>query len=108
VTTRLILNDDGTMISPLAPFQIRLGFGTSALDLTQAPKGNLIELRYTKNELHFVRPVEPVTTQLVVNTVFPTRGPDGGGNTIAMYGENFDSNGCNNNRGCSMFAGYNR
>jgi IPT/TIG domain/Glucose / Sorbosone dehydrogenase len=92
-TTRLILSDDGTTISPLAPYLIELGFGTKALDHTQAPNGNLVELRYAINELHYVRPVEAVTTQLVVNTVFPVRGPNAGGHTISLYGENFDTNG---------------
>jgi Glucose / Sorbosone dehydrogenase/IPT/TIG domain len=94
-TTRLILSDDGTTVHPLAPYQIKMGYGTNALDMTQAPNGNLVEVRYSVNQLHYVRPIEAVTTQLVVNTVFPVRGPNAGGNVISIYGVNFNMNGPN-------------
>jgi IPT/TIG domain len=92
-TTRLILSDDGTSLHPLAPYLIKMGIGTKGLDHTQAPNGNIIELRYAINEIHYNRPVEPATTELVVNTIFPVRGPTAGGNTVSLYGENFGING---------------
>ena len=92
-TTRLILSENGTTVSPFAPNLIPMGFGSNAIDMTQAPNGNLIEVRYTKNELHYIRPVEPVTSLLVVNTVFPTRGLNGGNMSISIYGENLNRNG---------------
>lgn len=88
---RVILSENGTSVSPDSSLPISMGIGSNTLDVTQAPNGNLIEVRYTNNEIFYNRPDEPATTELIVKTVFPHRGRSAGGDLISIYGDNFDT-----------------
>lgn len=89
---RLILNDDGTEIIPQSIPPIEIG-GGGTLDVTQAPSGSLVDARYLVGAIHYYRPVEPETTDLVVKGVFPRRGDQAGGSQLAVYGVNMDKYG---------------
>jgi hypothetical protein len=65
--------------------------GLNGLDITQAPDGTLIEVSFTVNSLFYHKPVEPATVELVVKSVFPRRGTEGGGNILSVYGVNMDN-----------------
>jgi glucose/arabinose dehydrogenase len=87
---RAVLTPDGTqLISSMKKEPIQLGRGSFGIDVTQAPNGNLIEMRYAQDNLFFQRPTDPATTNLVVHTCFPSRGPMAGNNTLSIYGLNF-------------------
>jgi hypothetical protein len=66
-----------------------LNIGYQGLDLTQAPNGNLIEMRYQNNTVFYHKPIETATSTMTVLTVFPRRGRNGGGSTLSVYGVNF-------------------
>jgi glucose/arabinose dehydrogenase len=89
--SRLILNEDGTDVVPQSYKFIPLDIGTGALDVTQAPNGNLIDFRYESNFVTYYAPVDAPKTIPVVNTVWPYRGPASGGNMLSIYGQNFGS-----------------
>lgn len=87
---RVILTPDGTAVipesNPALPF-----IGNGGLNVAQSPSGTLIEVRLPDNALWFHKPLEPAITQLYVNGVFPSRGGQAGGNTLKVYGVNFNS-----------------
>lgn len=90
---RVILTPDGTAILPsLNKKPLQMNIGDQGLDLTQAPNGNLMEMRYTNQTVYFQRPIEPPTTMLIAKTCFPRRGPTAGGNKLSIYGVNFNLN----------------
>jgi IPT/TIG domain len=89
----LVLNEDGSAVSPEASLPISMGLGSFVLDITQAPNGNIIEIRYAENEIYH-RPVEETTTNLKTYC-FPHRGGTSGGNLLSIYGVNFNKNGRN-------------
>jgi glucose/arabinose dehydrogenase len=86
---RLILNDDGTNLVPQSLTYIPLDIGDGSLDVTQAPNGNLAEMRHTTNAIYYHAPMVAATTELVIHSVFPSRGRISGGSTMAIYGVNF-------------------
>jgi IPT/TIG domain/Glucose / Sorbosone dehydrogenase len=91
---RTIVSSDGRAILPaLNKKGIVMGIGNLGLDITQAPNGNLVEMRYPVNLVYYYRPVEPETTSLIAKTCFPRRGPVSGGNTLSIYGVNFNARG---------------
>jgi IPT/TIG domain len=87
---RTVLSADGLSAHPLSVPATELT-GSSGLDVTQAPNGNLIEVRYTRNMISVNVPTEAATSELKVNSVFPTRGSQAGGTLLRIYGTNFGS-----------------
>lgn len=65
--------------------------GDDGLDVTQAPNGNLIDCRYTKNLLYVHQPDEPHATAIAIKSVFPHRGGKAGGSTLKIYGTNLSN-----------------
>jgi IPT/TIG domain/Glucose / Sorbosone dehydrogenase len=90
---RVILTPDGSAVLPSITKPIPLDLGELGLDLTQAPNGNLIEMRYGGNAIFYNKPMEAATAAMLVKTVFPRRGVNGGGNTLYVYGVNFKTAG---------------
>lgn len=94
---RIILTPDGLGVvpesNPPIPLVGKTGqqVGKSGLAVTQAPNGNLIEVRLDSNALYYNKPNEAPTTVLQVKAVFPRRGGQAGGNTQSIYGVNFGS-----------------
>ena len=89
---RSVLISDGNEVHPLSVPGIKL-LGRSGLDVTQAPNGNLIEIRYIASAIYVSHPVEPKSSSLKVNSVFPARGSVVGGTILKIYGVNFGQNG---------------
>jgi IPT/TIG domain len=87
---RIILSPDGLAVVPQSIPAIPL-VGDWGLDVTQAPNGNLIEVRLPTNNLYYHKPVEAATTELRVVSVFPRRGPNAGGTNLNIYGVNLNS-----------------
>ena len=85
---RTVLSPDGLSVNTLSMPGISL-VGRNGLDLAQAPNGNLIEVRYLNSSLWVDVPIEPPTTSLIVNSVFPSRGSQVGGTRLRIYGRNF-------------------
>jgi IPT/TIG domain len=85
---RTVLSPDGLSANLLSVPGISL-VGRSGLDVTQAPNGNLIEVRYLTNSIWVDIPVETATSALQVNSVFPSRGSQAGGTLLRIYGRNF-------------------
>jgi IPT/TIG domain len=85
---RTVLSSDGLSANPLTIPGIAL-IGTGGLDVTQAPNGNLIEVRYITNSIFVDRPVEAPAALLKVSSVFPSRGGVAGGTILRVYGSNF-------------------
>jgi IPT/TIG domain/Glucose / Sorbosone dehydrogenase len=91
---RVALSPDGRAIhSALNQKGVAMNIGNLGLDITQAPNGNLIEMRYPINTVNYYRPIEPSTTDIIAKTCFPRRGPTGGGNLLSIYGVNFNTRG---------------
>jgi hypothetical protein len=84
---RAILSPDGQSILPESTPPIAL-VGAAGLDVTQAPNGNLIEVRLSSNSLGVHIAQEAATTSLQVKAVFPRRGGQAGGNKLTIYGTN--------------------
>jgi IPT/TIG domain len=89
---RSVLISDGLDVHPLSVPGIPL-IGGAGLDVTQAPNGNLIEIRYIANTIFVNRPIEPKDSTLKVHSVFPTRGSEVGGTILKIYGVNFGRSG---------------
>jgi hypothetical protein len=89
---RSVLISDGLKVHPLSVPGIPL-LGGAGLDVTQAPNGNLIEIRYVANTIFVSRPIEPKSPTLKVYSIFPTRGSVLGGTILKIYGVNFGPNG---------------
>jgi glucose/arabinose dehydrogenase len=89
--SRLILNDDGTGLVPESLAPISLDIGDQGLDVTLAPNGNLIEVRYVPETVAYYKPYEKDTDRLIVKSVFPHRGRSSGGTILSIYGVNFVS-----------------
>ena len=85
---RTVLSSDGLSANALTIPGLTL-LGRSGLDVAQAPNGNLIEIRYTSNNIFVSRPIETTTAAIRVNSVFPTRGSVAGGTKLRIYGWNF-------------------
>jgi IPT/TIG domain/Glucose / Sorbosone dehydrogenase len=88
---RIILTPDGKGVIPQSDPAIQLTPDVDALDVTQAPDGTLISTSLERNALHFHKPIEQPTTNLKVNSVFPGRGSQVGGNTLKIFGVNFNN-----------------
>jgi hypothetical protein len=88
---RTVLSADGLSVHPLTVPAIPLT-GSGGLDVTQAPNGNLIEVRLVTNSLWVNVPIDAPTSVLTVNSVFPTRGGQAGGTSLHIYGVNFPIN----------------
>jgi hypothetical protein len=86
---RVVLTPDGTGVLPTITSPIPMNIGYLGLDLTQAPNGNLIEMRYQNNTVYVHKPVELPSTTMKVKTAFPRRGRSGGGTILNIYGINF-------------------
>jgi IPT/TIG domain len=84
------LTHPGKSVLPSISAPIPLFIGNDGLDITQAPNGNLIETRYQNQTLWYHKPIEPVSDTMVVKTMYPRRGRGGGGNTLSLYGVNFN------------------
>jgi glucose/arabinose dehydrogenase len=87
--TRVILHADGDRL--VVNRSLPLNIGSSGLDITQAPNGNLIEMQYSVDSLAVIRPVLADIGVMVVTTVFPRRGPNAGGYPVSIFGMNFGS-----------------
>ena len=87
---RIILTPDGQGVIPQSDPPIILTPDVDALDVTQAPDGTLISTSLDQNALYFHKPIEAVTTILQIKSVYPRRGGQTGGNTLMIFGENFD------------------
>jgi glucose/arabinose dehydrogenase len=87
---RIVLTPDGTAAVTESKNGIPLN-GDKGLDLTLAPDGTIIEARYSLNQVWYQKPIETKTSTLKIYTVFPYRGPSTGGNTLSIYGANFDN-----------------
>lgn len=93
--SRVVLNADGDGIvgeKRVMPLNI----GSSGLDITQAPNGNIIEINFANDSISVITPViadEIISSSdvMIVTTVFPRRGPNTGGNTLSIFGVNFVS-----------------
>jgi hypothetical protein len=88
---RTVLSADGLSVNSLSQPALPL-VGSSGLDLTQAPNGNLIEIRYSENTIFVQKPTEAASAVLKVYTVFPSRGGLAGGTLLKIYGANFGTN----------------
>ena len=103
---RIILTPNGKGVIPQSDPAIQLTPDVDALDVTQAPDGTLISTSLDQNALYFHRPVEAATTKLTIKSVYPRRGGQIGGNTLMIFGENFDTILSVNvgGRGCNLTA----
>jgi Glucose / Sorbosone dehydrogenase/IPT/TIG domain len=89
---RAIVTDDGKGIIPsLDKKGLAMNIGEIGLDLTQAPNGNLIDVRFGSASIYYYKPVETATTALVAKTCFPRRGRSAGGNILSIYGINMNT-----------------
>lgn len=87
---RVVLTNDGLNVVPESVQALPL-VGDWGLDVAQAPNGNLIEVRLPSNALYYHKPVEEITSQIRIVSVFPSRGSNAGGSTLHIYGVNLDS-----------------
>jgi IPT/TIG domain len=87
--SRVVLTDDGLNVVPESLQALPL-VGDWGLDVTQAPNGNLIEVRLPSNALYYHKPVEDITSQLRIVSVFPSRGSNAGGSILYVYGVNLN------------------
>jgi hypothetical protein len=85
---RIVLSRDGNSVIPTSIPAIEL-IGDGGLAVTQAPNGNLFEARFDTNSIYVYRPIEPLSTQMVINTIYPRRGGLVGGSTLSIFGANF-------------------
>jgi hypothetical protein len=88
---RIVLAPDGKSVIPQSDPYIELTSDVDALDVTQAPDGTLISSSLDRNAVYFHKPIEEVTTQLKVLSVYPRRGGQSGGNVLKLYGVNFQN-----------------
>ena len=86
---RVVLTEDGLNVVAESLQALPL-VGDWGLDVTQAPNGNLIEVRLPSNALYYHKPVEEITSQIRITSVFPCRGGNAGGSVIHIYGGNLD------------------
>jgi IPT/TIG domain len=89
--SRIILRPDGLGVIPQSNPALALGIGAQGLSLTQAPDGTLIDIRYGIGSVYYHKAIEAATTALKVHSVFPRRGPAGGGYLLNVFGVNLDS-----------------
>ena len=85
---RTVLSSDGLSANQLTIPGLTL-LGRSGLDVTQAPNGNLIEVRYPSSSIFVSRPIESATSIIRVSSVFPYRGGLAGGTPLRIFGMNF-------------------
>lgn len=87
---RVILNPDGLGVDPQSMKPIPF-CGDGGLDVTQAPNGNMIDVRLNTNTMYYYQPNEAPTSTLGVKAVFPQRGGNAGGTMLSVYGVNLNS-----------------
>jgi glucose/arabinose dehydrogenase len=89
---RVILSSDGRTVIPESnpPLPLIDGYG---LSVTQAPSGELMEARINSNQIWYHVPVEPATTKMVVQSVFPNRGGTVGGSSLQIFGKHLIQSG---------------
>jgi hypothetical protein len=87
---RVVLTEDGLNVVPESMQALPL-VGDWGLDVTQAPNGNLVEVRLPSNALYYHKPVEDVTSEVRIASVFPSRGSNAGGSILYIYGVNLNS-----------------
>jgi Glucose / Sorbosone dehydrogenase/IPT/TIG domain len=88
---RIILTPDGKGVIPQSDPAILLTPDVDALDVTQAPDGTLISTSLDQNALYFHKPIEVPTTKIQVKSCYPRRGGRVGGNTLTIFGVNFQN-----------------
>ena len=86
---RIVLSASGESVLQFSDPAIKLG-GDENLDLTQAPDGTIVSARYPANDIWYYKPVEPASSTVTIKSVFPRRGGLAGGQTLSIYGENFN------------------
>jgi hypothetical protein len=86
---RVILGIDGRSVIPESDPALNF-IGNAGLDIVQSPSGTLIEARLVDNSLFAHKPIEPTLSIVYINAVFPRRGGTAGGNTLKIYGVNFN------------------
>jgi len=64
-----------------------------ALDIVQGPDGTLFTAKHSGNLIKFYKPDEATSMGLKVKSVFPRRGPQSGGSTLTIYGDNLYTSG---------------
>jgi hypothetical protein len=89
---RVILSPDGRSTDTPGDKPVRLTRDAAALDVTQAPNGNLIGAGYKENEVHVYKPIEPDSPVMTIKACYPRRGSVVGGSKLTIYGINFGSN----------------
>ena len=87
---RVILTTNGLGVIPQSIPPLSL-IGDDGIDVTQAPNGNLIEVRLSSNALYYHKPNEALTAALKVKSVFPRRGGSAGGIALSIYGVNLNA-----------------
>jgi Glucose / Sorbosone dehydrogenase/IPT/TIG domain len=85
---RIVLSTDGSSVVTTSIPAIALT-GDGGLAVTMAPNGNLLEARFETGAIYVHRPIEPMSSETKIYTVFPRRGGLAGGTTIKIYGTNF-------------------
>jgi IPT/TIG domain len=85
---RTVLTNGGTSVHPLTVPGISIT-GRLGLDVTQAPNGNLFEVRFLQNSIWVNRPIESISSTLRIHSIFPYRGGVAGGTRLSIYGINF-------------------
>lgn len=82
------LTDDG-LATETGPFDIPpVLIEEGGLDVVQGPDGTLFTARHLYSQVKFYSPDEYASTALKAKSVFPRRGPQNGGSTLAIYGDN--------------------
>lgn len=88
---RIVLSPDGNSVIPQSNPYIELTPDVDALDVTQAPDGTLVSTSLDRNAIYYHKPIEEATTEMKILSVYPRRGGQSGGNTLQLYGVNFDN-----------------
>jgi hypothetical protein len=89
--SRVVVQKDANGNDVVVPQSIPLNVGSSGLDITQAPNGNIIEMRYSNDSLAVISPKQHDTGVLIVTSVYPRRGSNAGGNRLSIFGKNLVS-----------------
>jgi glucose/arabinose dehydrogenase len=88
---RIVLTPDGSGVIPQSNPMIELTSDVDALDVVQGPDGTLFSSSLDRNAIYYHKPIEQATSQLKVYSVYPRRGGQSGGNTLQIYGTNFNN-----------------
>lgn len=60
------------------------------IDVIQGPDGTIFCSQNSKGQILYHTPSEKASDSLQVKSVIPRRGPNSGGSTLSLYGENFN------------------